>query len=618
MNTVERKKIVKLIQPNVLPNSIRIAVSVKDDVELDSESAVAEEENEMTTFDFSGYNKLQLVELLEETVQNDDVVSIKAKVSAIKVEFLKLNKEDIDRERDEFIANGGNQLEYQHNDDPLEVRFKAAFNIFKKNKAKYNDELERQKLDNLETKKQILEDLKVLIASEETLKKTYDEFRALQEKWNTSGQVPATEATNMWSNYHFYVEQFYNKVKINRELRDLDLKKNLEAKIQLCEKMEELLLAPAGLKTFKLMQQYHDDWKEIGPVQQDKKDEIWDRFKAASDKINAIRREHYAKIEEEQNANYEAKRALCEKMEELVENTVETLSEWTKKSDEVNELFNTWKSIGPAVKKLNDEIWTRFKGSMDSFFEKKKEFLGGLKDQQTENYNRKMELCIEAEALAASEEWKKATDKIKKLQEDWKAIGPAPKRYSEKIWKRFRAACDTFFKNKSEHFSGIKGQESENLKLKQAIIERVKAFELKAERAENMEAIKAFQREWMSIGHVPMKVKDAVQDEFRKLVDGLFDKMRIAKNEISTEEFRDMVQTMKEAPDARDKVRKERINLQGRIDKLVAEINTLENNIGYFSKSKQAGLLVAEYEKKINNLKNDLKVLEAKMKMLRD
>lgn len=618
MNTVERKKIVKLIQPNVLPNSIRIVVSVKDDVEFDSESAVAEEETETTVFDFSGYNKLQLVELLEETVQNDDVVSIKAKVSAIKVEFLKLNKEDIDRERDEFVAKGGNQLEYQHNDDPLEIRFKAAFNIFKKNKAKYNEELERQKLDNLETKKQILEDLKVLIASEETLKKTYDEFRALQEKWNTSGQVPATEATNMWSNYHFYVEQFYNKVKINRELRDLDLKKNLEAKIQLCEKMEELLLAPAGLKTFKLMQQYHDDWKEIGPVQQDKKDEIWERFKAASDKINAIRREHYAKIEEEQNANYEAKRALCEKMEELVENAVETLSDWTKKSDEVNELFNTWKSIGPAVKKLNDEVWARFKGSMDSFFEKKKEFLGGLKDLQTENYNRKLELCIEAEALAVSEEWKKATDKIKKLQEDWKAIGPVPKRYSEKIWKRFRAACDTFFKNKSEHFSGIKGQENENLKLKQAIIERVKSFELKAERAENMEAIKAFQREWMSIGHVPMKVKDAIQDEFRKLVDGLFDKMRIARNEISTEEFRDMVQTMKEAPDARDKVRREKMNLQGRIDKLVAEINTLENNIGYFSKSKQAGLLVAEYEKKINNLKNDLKVLEAKMKMLRD
>ncbi len=618
MNTVERKKIVKLIQPNVLPNSIRIVVSVKDDVELDSESAAAEEETETTVFDFSGYNKLQLVELLEETVQNDDVVSIKAKVSAIKLEFLRLNKEDIDRERDEFVANGGNKLEYQHNDDPLEVRFKAAFNIFKKNKAKYNEELEKQKLDNLETKKQILEELKVLIASEETLKKTYDEFRTLQERWNTSGQVPATEATNMWSNYHFYVEQFYNKVKINRELRDLDLKKNLEAKIQLCEKMEELLLAPSDIKTFKLMQQYHDDWKEIGPVQQDKKDEVWDRFKAASDKINAVRREHYAKIEEEQAANYEAKRALCEKMEELVENVVETLSEWTKKSDEVTELFNTWKSIGPAVKKLNDEVWTRFKGAMDSFFEKKKEFLGGLKDQQTENYNRKLELCIEVEALAESEEWKKTTDKIKKLQEDWKAVGPVPKRYSEKIWKRFRAACDTFFKNKAEHFSGIKGQEDENLKLKQAIIERVKAFELKAERAENMEAIKAFQREWMAVGHVPMKVKDAVQDEFRKLIDGLFDKMRIARNEISTEEFRDMVQTMKESPDARDKVRRERMNLQGRIDKLVAEINTLENNIGYFSKSKQAGLLVAEYEKKINNLKNDLKVLEAKMKMLRD
>ena len=629
MNATERETIEQLNQPTILPNTVKINVNInlneeeilpkdeEQEEELDLANDNMETEEEVD-FDFSSLNKLQLVELLEETVQDNEIVKIKDKVTAIKVNFLRLNKEDRDRELEQFILDGGDAESYEHTDDPLEVRFKAAFNIYKNNKAKYNELLEQQKLENLKQKNAILEELKQLIYSEETLKKTYDDFRALQDKWKEIGQVPANEISNIWNSYHFLVEKFYDKVKINRELRDLDLRKNLEAKIALCEKAEELLLEKSLTKSFKLLQKYHDEWKEIGPVPQEKRDEIWERFKSTTDKINQIRRDHYAKIEEEQKANYDAKVAICEKMEEIVNEPVNSINAYQKKSNEVNELFKLWKQVGPIHKKQSDEIWNRFKGSMNSFFDYKKEFFSKLKVQQMENYNKKLQICVEVENLVDSTEWKKTTDYIKKLQEEWKNIGPVPKRHSDKIWKRFRTACDAFFKNKSEHFSSIKGKEDDNLKAKQQVIENIKAYELKKDRNENMEAIRGFQREWMSIGHVPMKMKDALQKEYRDLIDGLFDKMRANDNELSTTEFRNMVNGMKDDPGSRDKIRRERINLQSKIQKLRDEIATLENNIGFFAASKQSDLLKAEYEKKIAKIKNDVKVLEAKMKILNE
>jgi hypothetical protein len=634
MNTNERNEMVKPEELNIMPEAVQTEVTDVNPIE-ETETEVVEEINALadleigvedddeneeteTEYDFSTLNKLQLIEILEETVQDTDVVKIKDKVVSIKSNFLRICKEERDQEMEQFILDGGDKDSYEHVEDPLEIRFRAAFNIFRDNKNKFNESLEEQKVANLQQKNAILEELKQLISSEETLKKTYDEFRALQDRWKEIGQVPATEITNLWNNYHFLIEKFYDKVKINRELRDLDLKKNLEAKIELCEKTEELLLEKSVTKAFKLLQKYHDEWKEIGPVPQEKKDEIWERFKNTTDKINQIRREHYSKIQDEQQANLDAKVAICEKIEELLNDSINSIGAWQKKSNEVNELFKVWKSIGPAQKKQNDEIWNRFKGSMDSFFSNKKEFFSRLKEQQIDNYNRKIQLCVEAEALAESKEWKKATDQIKKLQEEWKKIGPVPKRHSDKIWKRFRSACDTFFTSKSEHFSGVKGVEEENLRLKQELLERIKAYEIKKGRSENMEAIKGFQREWMAIGYVPMKYKDSTQNEYRKLIDGLFDKMKATENEISTAEYRNMVEGMKDDPESREKVRRERNILTNKITKLREEIIVLENNIGFFSNSKQSELMRAEYEKKINRAKNEVKVLETKLRILNE
>ena len=625
----EKKKIVKLIQPSILPGKVKVEVNtlvaemiaetapVADEVMPEMVDAAEPDEDELVedNADLDGLNKLQLVEMLEELVQDSDVQNIKDKVAAIRLHFNKLNKEDMDNELDQFLQGGGEAESFQHVEDPIEQRFNAAFGIFKANRAKQNEDMEKQKVENLAKKQAILDELKEIIASDDSLKKTYDDFRALQDRWKEIGPVPAAENSNLWNNYHFLVEKFFDKVRIGRELRDLDMKKNLDAKIELCEKAEELLDEKSITKAFKALQKLHEDWKEVGPVPQDKKDEIWERFKAATDKINQIRREHYAQIEEEQTGNLEAKKALCEKAEELIAEDYTSVNAWQKKSTELSEIFGVWKTIGPASKKDNEEIWQRFRGTMDAFFAKKKEFFATLKDRQTENLERKTQLCIEAEALMESTDWKNATEQIKKLQEEWKTIGPVPKRHTDKIWKRFRAACDTFFNRKNEHFSGRRTEEEANLAAKKALIEEIKAFEIGPSRNENMEAIKAFQKRWIEIGYVPMKYKDAINKEYRELIDGFFDTMRKNQNEASTNEFREMMEGWRDDPNANDRVRRERNTLQTRIQKLRDEIAAMENNIGFFSNSKNSELMRAEYEKKINKAKEDLKVLEAKLKI---
>ena len=625
----EKKKIIKLIQPSILPGKVRIEVAtlmgeektetapVSDEVLPDIVEAPEQEEDEVVEdTDLDGLNKLQLVELLEELVQNPDIQSIKDKVSAIRLHFNKLNKEDMDNELDQFLQGGGEAESYQHVEDSIEQRFNTAFGLFKANRAKQTEDLEKQKVENLAKKQAILDELKEIIASDDTLKKTYDDFRALQDRWKEIGPVPTAENSNLWNTYHFLVEKFFDKVRIGRELRDLDMKKNLDMKIELCEKAEELLDEKSITKAFKALQKLHEEWKEVGPVPQDKKDEIWDRFKSATDKINQIRREHYAQLEEEQTANLEAKKTLCEKAEELIAEDYASVNAWQKKSDELSEIFGVWKTVGPAGKKENEEIWQRFRTAMDTFFAKKKTFFATLKDRQTENLERKTQLCIEAEALMESTEWKKATEQFKKLQEEWKTIGPVPKRHTDKIWKRFRAACDAFFNRKNEHFSGRRTEEDANLAAKKALIEEIKAFQLTPSRNENMEAIKAFQKRWIEIGYVPMKHKDAINKEYRELIDGLFDTMRKNQNEASTNEFREMLEGWKDDPSANDKVRRERNTLQTRIQKLRDEIAAMENNIGFFSNSKNSELMRAEYEKKINKAKEDLKVLEDKLKIV--
>jgi hypothetical protein len=593
---------------------------VSAEVDEEEEEAITEAimEHEEQTDGYEKYSREKLVELLETAVQEADINTVKSKISLIKVAFLQLSKDARHELYQQMsAAPEGEVTEIETAPDPLDERFNAAFGIYKSKKAKFNEELEKQKLVNLAAKVRILDELKSLINSEETLKKTYDDFKVLQKSWGEIGMVPKADANGLWQNYHFLVDKFFDKVKINKELKDLDLKKNLERKIELCEKTEELLLETSLLKAFKQLQQYHEDWKETGPVPQEKRDEIWDRFRNATDKINERRREHYTHLEEEQEENYKAKVVLCEKAEQLIAKEYKSLKEWQDSTSLVNELLKDWKSVGPAPKKQNNDIWTRFKGYLDAYFAAKKDYFNILKDQQLHNYNQKLDLCVRAEALRLSSEWKNTTKELIELQNEWKKIGPVPRKFADKIWKRFRSACDDFFKSKAEFFRNIHGQEEENLQKKNDLIKKVQEFETGDDKQASLTILKEMQREWMEIGHVPIKEKERLQNDFRTAMNKHYDKMKINAAEMNTMNYRSRMETIKEQPDAGRIITKEKNNLQTRITSLQEEIKLWENNIGFFANSKQANILKSEFEAKIQNAKEELATLETKMKFLR-
>lgn len=604
------------------PEHQELILEHSDEEEMDE---VEELHASETSNELEGLTREQLVEKLEELVTDSNVNVIKGAVSAVKVAFLRLNKEFKHEEYQKLVeqnveVEGDAPIETPAiQDDPLEERFKAAFNIYKFNKAKFNEEQEKIKVQNLVAKTQILEELKVLINSEETLKRTYDEFKTLQDRWKTIGMVPKNDVNTLWQNYHFLVEKFFDKVKINKELKDLDLKKNLEAKMQLCEKAEELLLETSIIKSFKQLQQYHEEWKEIGPVPQDKKDELWDRFKSATEKINERRREYYTEVQDGQEQNLTAKQILCEKVEQLLTQEVDSIKGWQDASNQITELLKIWKTIGPAPKKQNNEIWARFKSSLDNFFNAKKDFFNKLKEQQMHNYNLKLDLCLQAESLRLSTDWKNTTRELINLQADWKKIGPVPRKQSDRIWKRFRAACDEFFTSKTEYFKNIQSHEDENLRMKLDLIEKVKAFEIGDDRNQAVEALKDYQRQWMEIGFIPIKEKERIQNEFRSLINKHFEKLKVESFAMGAQNYRNRLERMsKDAPEAGRIIGKERNFLLGKIQQLQEDIKLWENNIGFFAESKTANLLKTEFEKKIAKAKEELSGFEAKLKMLRE
>jgi len=581
------------------------------------EELTAGHETQAAVVNYDQLTRAELVDILEKVVKEDNIIVIKTTIALIKVAFLKKKKEESLTKYEAALEEGSTKTDLPAEQDELDVKFNEIFNIYKANKARYVEEQEKLKHENLKKKLHIIEDLKNLISSEETLKKTYDEFKALQDRWKEVGMVPRVEINNLWQNYHFLVEKFFEKVKLNKELKDLDLKKNLEAKMALCEKTEELLLETSVMRSFKKLQKYHEEWKEIGPVPADKKDEIWERFKNTTDKINERRRKHYALIEEDQQKNLETKVALCEQAEEIHGLKNETIREWQDQTNKVNELLKIWKSIGPVPQKVNTDIWTRFKTSLDAFFANKKEFFDKLKEQQLHNYNLKVELCMQAEALKSNTDWKKTSNELIHLQGEWKKIGPVPKKHSDKIWKRFRAACDEFFHAKSLYFNNIQASEEENLNKKTELLKRLKEFEFGEDKNANLEVLKNFQREWTEIGHIPIKEKDRLYNEFRSLVSDHLDRLKISEIEISTMNYQSRMESLRNDPNARRVIGREKELLLNKINKMKEDVNLWENNIGFLAKSKNAAILKEEFEKKINKSKSELKVMEAKLKILK-
>ena len=562
--------------------------------------------------DYSSMDREALLAAFNELL-NDDITRIRNRASAIRNQFNLLNKEVEKQNFEAFLAEGGDKDDYKPANDAIAEAFHKAFDTYRTRRQKMQEQIEAQKAANYEAKKQILDDLRTLIdKDEETLKQTYDEFNAIQDKWKSIGEVPREQMNDLWQNYHFLIEQFFNKVKINKELRMLDLKRNLEQKIQLCERAEELIVETSVVKAFKVLQELRNQWREIGPVPTEQNEETWQRFNNAANQIDERRREYYDQRKEELDQNLLAKQALIEKATELTQQLPQSTKAWNDTTEALDELLKLWKSIGPVPREQNETIWEQFKGIIDKHYADKKLHFGQLRDEQSENYNKKIDLCLRAEAIAKREDWKKATEELLQLQAEWKTIGPTSRKVSDKIWHRFRSACDEFFAKKGEFFKDIRSSENENLAKKTAILDELKAYQFGDNKEENLNAIKDFQRRWAEVGHVPMKEKDRIQKEYRTLLDGIFQQLQISAREADENAFRERVRHSF----SNGALDSEKDRLLSQIEKMNSDLKLWENNLGFLANSKQADLLKQEFEKKMQHTRQQIALLEAKIRIL--
>ena len=559
--------------------------------------------------DLSGLNEAELVALFAQKLENEPVQTLRNTVETIKIAFYKQHRAKVEAQRKAFVEAGGNEEEFTPTPCAEEQRLKELFAIYRNERDKHIAQMEANKEENLKIKLNIIEELKELINSDETMNTTFARFRELQQRWKETGLVPQQNVKDLWETYNLHVENFYNFIKINKELRDLDLKKNYEAKLALCEQAEELVLEPQVVEAFRKLQKLHDEWRETGPVAIEYKETLWERFKEASSRINKRHQEHFESLKAEQMKNLSLKQELCEKTEALTTRPALTRKEWNKASEELLEIQKVWKTIGFAPKRENNRIYERFRNACDKFFELKRDFYAGVKTEMEHNLSLKNELCEAAEALIMSEEWKHATEELIALQARWKQIGPVARRHSDIIWKRFRAACDKFFERKAAHFSSVDSEHEENLKLKQALLAEMKAADVKAG---GFEAVKEFQRRWSQIGFVPIKHKDALQKEYKSIVDGMFATLRSSERDRSMNRFKERVSGMKGG----NQLRSERERLVNKVRQMEQDIALLENNIGFFAKSKNAEALIADVREKIARAKRDMTELIEKVKLI--
>ncbi len=581
-------------------------------VELTPDVAVAETvETAEPAVNYSEKTLAELIRLFEELVQNEERMKMSKEAEAIKSgSYKRLQKEKA--EAGLVAADAAPEAEDAEeteapaedtvSENPfaeVERGFKDLYNKYKKERAEYNRQLEKEREDNLAKKEAVIADLKALLEKQEDVNATFPEFREIQNRWRAIGPVPAQSYRNINETYQLYVEQFYDMVKINRELRDLDFKKNLEAKEQFCEFAEKLAENPNVVEAFRELQKLHEQWKEFGPVAKEYRDQIWDRFKAATAVINKKYQAFFEGIKEQQAENLVKKTALCEKVEEIAEREVTNSNEWNAFSKEIEDIQKEWKSIGFASKKENQKIYDRFRAACDKFYGRKRDFYTEYKDSINSNLEKKISLCEAAEALKSSTEWKKATDQFINLQKQWKEIGAVPRKKSEQLWKRFRAACDEFFAERDKN-AKPENDFYGNLKAKQRLIEEIKAYELKNDESDAA-AMQDFQKRWQEIGFVPFKEKDNVAQAYKEAMAAKFPHNGRGANR----------RGRGGKPALSEKER-----LIQKYNQLEQDIVTYENNIGFFSMSKNSAPLVKQMEDRIAQSKDELKALAEQIRVL--
>ena len=568
-----------IMSENIIPEKIQEVIS-------DVEETVTD-----TVEDLSDKTLSELSDIFVSIRNGADSMMRSKEAEAVKSAFYKLLSK--------IKSENGEENPLNNPFEAVEQNFKAIYADYKKERADFNRRQEEEREANLVKKQAIIDELKALVEGQEDVSAQFPAFRELQNRWREAGPVPVKSFRDINDTYQYYVEKFYDMVKINRDLRDLDFRKNLEAKEALCEAAEKLAENENVVNAFHELQKLHEQWKEFGPVAKEKREDIWNRFKAATAVINKRYQAHFEGLKEQQEENLAKKKVLCEKLEEIAGREIANASEWTTLSKEIEALQAEWRTIGFATKKENQKIYDRFRAACDKFFERKRDYYTSIKDNMNENLEKKQAIIEQAEALKSSTEWKKATDQFISLQKQWKEIGAVPRKKSEQLWKRFRAACDEFFANRDAN-AKPENDYYGNLKAKKRLIEEVRAYELSQDETVNAEQMRSFNERWQAIGHVPFKEKDTVIAEFKEAMQEKFPLFSSRQRGGQTRQ--------PAAPKSPKDV------LIAKYNALQQDITTYENNIGFFAASKNSAPLIQQMQQKIDDAKEELKKLEERIR----
>ena len=614
MNSLDLTK-----DPEIVPSEVTETVETVDTVdtvETSLETVVIEQPEETNTIvaDYAASSKQELIDALKLLIDKE-VDAAKDGVEQIKQLFYKKVKLDVEEQKKLFIENGGIETDFVSAKDELEESFKALLNEFRVKKASVMAQLEKEKDSNLLQKQHLLEQMKVLVASNDDVSTHINEFRALQQKWKSIGQVPQTASTELWKQYNLYQESFWDLIKINNELREYDFKKNLESKTLLCDAAEKLSEETDVIAAFQKLQKLHEEWHELGPVAREIREQIWTRFKDASTAIHKKHQSYFDSIRKLEEENLVTKTELCEKIEAFDYSKLNNYRQWDEATKTILAWQEEWRSIGFAPRKVNQKVFDRYRKACDAFFAAKGEFYKETKNVLVVNSDKKKALCEQAEALKDSTDWKEAGEKFILLQKEWKTIGPVAKKYSDELWKRFIAACDYFFEQKNKSTSGQRNAESENLAKKKELIAKINAFQKSENNNDSVATLRALMAEWNAIGHVPFKEKDKVYKEYRDAVDKQFETLNVDATNRRMDNFRSNLKDM--SGKGENKLYREREKLMRAYEHLKSEILTYENNIGFFSSSsKKGGGLIKEMERKIESLKEESKLIEQKINLI--
>ena len=574
-----------------------------------AEEPAAEPQPERKTY----ATKAEVLERVKELAHGEETPQ-KEEVDYLKTVFYKLHIAEREAKLKEYIDGGGDPEAYQITPDEAEDVFKAEMGVIKERRQQLFREQEAEKEENLKKKLAIIEKIKAMVTSPEEASKTYQEFKALQQEWRDIKAVPAEKANELWRNYQLYVEQFYDLLKLNSEARELDFKKNLEAKTRLCEAAEKLADEPDVISAFHQLQKLHQEYREIGPVSKELREEIWQRFKAASTVINKRHQQHFESLRAREEENLEKKTALCEKVEAIAAEENKGSADWDRHTQEIIAIQQEWKTIGFAPQKMNVKIFERFRAACDGFFAGKAEHFRSLKDSYKENAEKKRALIEKAKALQDSTEWRSTSDKLIALQKEWKTIGMVPKKLGDQLWEEFLATCNKFFEARNAAGAGQRGEERQNLEKKRDVISRMKAV---AEEAGDdvQQKVQQLVEEYNAIGHVPFKEKDKLYEEYHAVLDKLYKDLNISVARRRLSKFKDNLKQVAERGEAA--LDNERARLMRQYEQLKQEAQTYENNLGFLSaSSKKGNSLIDEMNRKVQKLKDDIQLVKDKIKAI--